>query len=103
MPHPHWDLTSKTLSGVVHCRPHSGQLPGDAAVPSSNPLGDHARRRHVAIDVATATLRRRSSWHRRYPNHDPGDLLLVLVAPLWLAVSTIVGNLDDIADLVQGS
>lgn len=99
MPHPHWDLTSTTLSvlfiaGLILAsflvmRPFlAAILWAITLVVATWPLmlrvqrcvGD---RRGIAVLIMTLIL------------------LLVLVVPLWLAVSTIVDNLPDIAELVQ--
>jgi predicted PurR-regulated permease PerM len=99
MPHPHWDLTSTTLSvlfigGLI--------LASFLVMQPFLPAILWA----VTLVVATWPLMLRVQ-------HCVGDrrgiavlimtlvLLLVLVVPLWLAVSTIVDNLDDIAELIQ--
>ena len=99
MPRPHWDLTSTTLSvlfiaGLILASFLVMQpfLPAIlwaiTLVVATWPLMLRLQhwvggRRGIAVVIMTLVL------------------LLILVAPLWLAVTTIVDNMDEIAGLLQ--
>ena len=101
MPHPHQDLTRRTLSGLF-----IGGLIGSTfwVMRPFLPAIIWAVTLVIATWPVLLQVQRRAGNRRGVAVLVMTlGLLLVLIVPLWLAISTIVANAEEITDLVRAA